>query len=59
MTVDVSEGGGDCLVYFLALGIFDAEFFRPIVEVEGGYLSRIGVGGAVDCHAYIVGRAAL
>jgi len=59
MTVDVSEGGGDCLAYFLALCVFDAEFFRPKVEAESGGLARIGVGGAVDCCAHIVGCAAL
>jgi len=59
VSVDVSEGGGDCLAKFLALGILDAEFFRPEVETEVCYLSRIGVGGAVDCCAHIVGRAAL
>jgi len=59
VTVDVSEGGGDCLAYFLVLCVFYAEFFRPIVEVESGGLSRIGVGGMVYCQAHIVGRAAL
>jgi len=59
MTVDVSEGSDDCIAQFFALGVFDAEFLRPIVETEVCDFPRIGVSGAVNGCAYIVGRAAL